>query len=90
VPESGTLPSLPRSSTDNARNHHNLLRLWVERLNTLGRLARFYFEGRRPPGPLLREYALSLADSGKCLGITDGNFLLIPSHTVVASTGHHS
>jgi hypothetical protein len=79
-----------RSAADNTRNHHNLLRLWVERLKTLGRLAGFYSEGCGSPGPLLREYALSLADGSKRLRITNGNSLLIPGYAVVASTGHHS
>jgi hypothetical protein len=67
-----------------------LLRLWVERFNALGRLAGFYSEGCRSSGALLCEYALSLTDGGKRLGITNGNSLLIPSYAVVASTGHHS
>jgi len=79
-----------RSATDHARDHHNLLGLWVKRLKALGRLAGFYFESCGSPGPLLREYALSLTDSSKRLRITNGNSLSIPGYAVVTSTRHHS
>jgi hypothetical protein len=84
------LPLVCVSSANDARNHHNLFCLWVERLQTPGCLTGFYFESGGSPGPLLRKNALGLADGGKRLGITNGNSLLIPGYTVVASTGHHS
>jgi hypothetical protein len=64
--------------------------LWVKRLKALGRLSGFNFEGGCSSGPLLRENALSLADGGKRLRITNGHSRLIPGYAVVASTGHQT
>lgn len=88
--ESDTLPLIVCSAANHARDHHNLFRLRVERLDALRGQSGFDLERCRSPGAFLRENALSLADGGKRLGITNGNSLSIPGYAVVASTGHHS
>ena len=90
VSESDTLPQVRWSASNNARNHHNLFRLRVERFHALRRLAGFNSESGSSSGALLRKDALSLADGGKRLGIANSNPLTIPGYAVVASPGHHS
>jgi hypothetical protein len=78
------------SSADDAWNHHDLLGLWVEFLNSLGRLSWRHADGGGSALSLLGKNPFGLANRGDGLWITNGGSRRLPGVAVITVMREYS